>query len=153
MNAGNTKESHKTISMSRHSDRLKEAASAVGIKPGRTKLATIAAIKSGMGPESLAAVARAVGLPDGAERKLVLQRLREMSAIRGAMMADERPLERAAPSAPPEMPMADAPEPMTPAAFQPPNALAGSPGAVNALQQSPAEFDAVLRDIQALMSE
>lgn len=69
----------------RHSDRLREAATAAGAKAGRTKAANVDAVKRGLTAENSAAVAKALNLPETAERKAILQRLREISTIGGKM--------------------------------------------------------------------
>lgn len=69
----------------RHSDRLREAATAAGVKAGKTKSANVEAIKRGLTADNAASVAKALNLPEGAERKAILQRLREISTIGGKM--------------------------------------------------------------------
>jgi hypothetical protein len=69
----------------RHGDRLREAATAAGAKAGRTKAANVDAIRRGLTAENSGAVAKALNLPETAERKAILQRLREISTIGGKM--------------------------------------------------------------------
>lgn len=69
----------------RHSDRLREAVSATGAKAGKTKAANVEAIKRGLNAENAAAVAKSLNLPETADRKAILQRLREISTIGGKM--------------------------------------------------------------------
>jgi hypothetical protein len=69
----------------RHSDRLREAVTATGGKAARTKAANVEAIKRGLTAENAAAVAKSLNLPETADRKAILQRLREISTIGGKM--------------------------------------------------------------------
>lgn len=69
----------------RHSDRLRQAATATGAKPGRSKSANVDAIRRNLSAQNLPQVAEALNLPNTADRRAVLQRLREISNIGGKM--------------------------------------------------------------------
>lgn len=68
----------------RHSDRLKKkTAPAAGVKPGKTKAATVEAIKKNLTAQNMPDVAESLNLPRTASRSTILQRLREISNVGG----------------------------------------------------------------------
>jgi hypothetical protein len=69
----------------RHSDRLRQAATATGAKPGKSKAANVDTVRRNLTAENLPQVAEALNLPTTADRRAVLQRLREISSIGGKM--------------------------------------------------------------------
>jgi hypothetical protein len=66
-----------------HSQRLRQAATAAGAKPGRTKEANYKAFAKSMTPENMPEVAKALNLPADVDRRTILQRAREMTKSGG----------------------------------------------------------------------